>query len=142
MAAIEAIQSVYLESNAASSITFESLGSYDHLQLRMTLRTLNTNATVAGGEMRFGDSAGISTSGYSAHRMYGENTTVSASISEGVDAAQFYPICRSVTASAEYSTHILNIFDYRSTVKNVTWMMTAGGDSGASCSSTSCIPKD
>ena len=131
MAIIEAIQSVYLEAAAASSITFESLGSYDHLQLRMTLKTLNTNATVAGGEMRFGDSAGISTSGYSAHRMYGEDTSVSASISEGVDAAQFYPVCSSVVEAAEYSTHILNIFDYRSTVKNVTWMMRAGGDSGA-----------
>ena len=110
MAAIEAIQSVYLESNAARSITFESLGSYDHLQLRMTLKTLGTNE-VHGGEMRFGDSAGISTSGYSAHRMYGENTTVSASISEGVDAAQFYPVCSSHAAvnAAEYSTHILNI---------------------------------
>ena len=137
MAVIEAIQSVYLEAAAASSITFESLGSYDHLQLRMTLKTLNTNATVAGGEMRFGDSAGIdSTTAYTTHRMYAENTTSAAAISEAVDAAQFYPVCSSVvsasgTNTAEYSTHNLTIFDYRSTTKNVTWMMTAGSDSGA-----------
>ena len=82
--------------------------------------------------MRFGDSAGIdSTTAYTTQRMYAENITPAAAISEGVDAAQFYPICSSVVNAAEYSTHILNIFDYRSTVKNVTWMMRAGGDSGA-----------
>ncbi len=133
MAVIEAIETVYLEANAVSSITFASLGSYEHLQLRMTLRTSNTDATVALGEMRFGDSAGISTSGYSNHRMYGEVQTDSASASTGDDAAKFYPICSSASAvdTEEYSCHILDIFDYRSTTKNVAWSMTAGGDSGA-----------
>jgi hypothetical protein len=38
MAVIEAIATTYLEADA-SSVTFSSLGSYEHLQLRINART-------------------------------------------------------------------------------------------------------
>jgi hypothetical protein len=132
MAVIEAIKTVYLEADA-SSVMFSSLGSYEHLQLRMTLKTPQDSADTVTGEMRFGDSAGISTAGYSTHRMYGENTTEAVGIDEGTDAARFYPMASSKSSGlvGEYSCHLLDIFDYRSTVKNVSWMMTAWGPSAA-----------
>ena len=135
MAILEAIQTVYLEATAVASVTFEDLDdySYDHLQLRMSVKTTNTADDVVMGEMRFGDEDGISTAGYTTQRMYGENTTEAAAIDEATDAARWYVMATSkagVTA-ADYSANILNIFDYQSTVKNVTWTMLGGVDSAA-----------
>ena len=130
MAIIEAIQTVFLEADSGTSIHFQSIPTdYAHLQLRCSMKSLNTNIYNTGAEMRFGDTNGIDSAGnYSSHRLEGDDNEDIAFGSSSNDAAQVYPLCNSRPANhaAEYGIFVVDIFDYRSTVKNVTWKAIGG----------------
>ena len=90
MGAIEAIQSVYLEANA-SVVTFSSLGSYEHLQLRGTLiqahpfgaSDFTVNLAAGGGSVDTGNN-------YSYVAMSGDGTSANVPV-RGINARQkFY----------------------------------------------------
>ena len=76
MAVIEAIQTTYMEADA-TSVEFTSIpSSYEHLQLRWSVRA-DRAGTVDNIYIQFGTGGGaVDTGGnYSTHAMYGQLTT-------------------------------------------------------------------
>jgi len=125
MAAIEAIATTYLEADAAS-VTFSSLGSYEHLQIRLSWRTTRASA-LERCLMQFNGDTGTN---YSQHRMHGSGTTEGSSgnISQtGVFAAYWGPT--SVDDATMYGSAVCDILDYRNGSKNTT-TMASGGTAG------------
>jgi len=127
MAAIEAIATTYLEADAAS-VTFSSLGSYEHLQLRISMKTTRTS----WGErcmMWFNGDTGTN---YSNHIMHGTATTPGASSETGVTmtfATWWFPT--GFEDVAIYGSSVCDILDYRNGSKNTT-VMVSGGDAAMS----------
>ena len=127
MAVIEAIATTYLEADAAS-VTFSSLGSYEHLQIRLSWRTTRASA-LERCLMQFNGDTGTN---YSQHRMHGSGTTEGSSgnISQtGVFAAYWGPT--SVDDATMYGSAVCDILDYRNGSKNTT-VMVSGGDAAMS----------
>jgi len=125
MAVIEAIATTYLEADAAS-VTFSSLGSYEHLQIRLSWRTTRASA-LERCLMQFNGDTGTN---YSQHRMHGSGTTEGSSgnISQtGVFAAYWGPT--SVDDATMYGSAVCDILDYRNGSKNTT-TMASGGTAG------------
>jgi len=128
MAVIEAIETVYLEADVAS-VTFSSLGSYEHLQIRMSVRdAAATNRTYLF--LRFnGDTTD---SNYSRHWMEGIATSTAAYAS--ASQTRIGAIIGSQgTPSSIYSTVIVDIMDYTNANKNTTAQYSSGlaGESDA-----------
>ena len=98
MAVIEAIATVYLEADAAS-VTFSSLGSYEHLQLRCHART---DRAFSVDRLRVRLNADTGTN-YSNHRMYGQATTEAAAAETGHGAIDVYYIPAASEAATTYS---------------------------------------
>ena len=119
MAVIEAIATTYLEADAAS-VTFSSLGSYEHLQLRFSLRTLRTSDLETIG-IRFNSDTG---NNYATPRVYG--TASSAAAGAEASTSRVYGAGQMPTASmsprAIYGNSVVDIFDYRNTNKNTSIM--------------------
>jgi len=123
MAVIEAIETVYLEADQAS-VTFDALGSYEHLQLRMMLRSTNTVSQYMLGEMRFGDTDGIDSTGNYAHQyMSATGTSEGGAGGTGFDAARFYTgaLNNYNVGAGFYGEVVIDILDYQSTTKNVVY---------------------
>jgi hypothetical protein len=117
MAVIEAIATTYLEADA-SSVTFSSLGSYEHLQLRMSAKSTDTSAEVDWPVLTFNADTG---NNYSFHYLYGTSNLKGA----GRVASQVLKLYRITTAKASvnsllYGRICLDIFDYRNANKNTT----------------------
>jgi hypothetical protein len=118
MAVIEAIATTYLEADAAS-VTFSSLGSYEHLQLRCSIkggRDGSTNRTC----LRLNGDTGAN---YSNHSMFASASTAYASAYTGDDRLfSAYNTTPSISSanSSLYATGIIDIFDYRNANKNTT----------------------
>ena len=121
MAVIEAIETVYLEADAAS-VTFASLGSYEHLQLRCHVRT---DRAFSVDRLRVRLNADTGTN-YSNHRMYGQATTAAAAAETGHGAIDVYYIPAESEAATTYGGVILDILDYRNGSKNTTVQYSAG----------------
>jgi len=119
MAVIEAIETVYLEADAAS-VTFSSLGSYEHLQLRMNLRTLRASNYETVGIRLNGDTA----NNYSTHRMYGTDTSTAAGPETATDRALAagQMVTTTMDPRTVYGSAIVDILDYRNASKNTTLM--------------------
>ena len=116
MAIMEAIATQYLEADAAS-VTFSSVpATYEHLQLRINAKTDYTVATPSFGAIRFNGDTG---SNYSAHRMIGADSTISALAVTGnteMYTGRFAPS----KLTAEFGGMVLDILDYANTNKNTT----------------------
>jgi len=121
MAAIEAIATTYLEANAAS-VTFSSLGSYEHLQLRHNARTENA-AGFGRILLQFNGDTG---SNYSEHYMRGYSTTVDAGGTAGATYINIPRLSGATNPATQYGSGIVDILDYRNTSKNTTTLTTAG----------------
>ena len=127
MAVIEAIATTYLEADAAS-VTFSSLGSYEHLQLRISMKTTRTS----WGErcmMWFNGDTGTN---YSNHIMHATASTAGASSETGVTmtfATWWMPT--GFEDAAIYGSSVCDILDYRNGSKNTT-VMVSGGDAAMS----------
>jgi hypothetical protein len=117
MAVIEAIATTYLEADAAS-VTFSSLGSYEHLQIRGGAHTDAAGAGYNAFHIRFnGDTA----ANYAFHYMRGYNgSNTAATAATGYS----YIFCGLEPGpgglSTAYGTAIIDILDYRNTNKNTT----------------------
>ena len=117
MAVIEAIETVYLEA-AAASVTFSSLGSYEHLQIR---GGAHTDAAGAGYNAFYIQFNGDTAANYSVHYVRGYNgSNVATSVSTG----STYIFCGLEPGpggdAQAYGTAIIDIFDYRNANKNTT----------------------
>jgi hypothetical protein len=134
MAVIEAIATTYLEADAAS-VTFSSIpATYEHLQIRASVKMSRTASTADSLRLTFISAAGTDTgNNYSYHWMMGDSTTPSASglASTRLDLQQFIAQGSSVPA-AEYATTIVDILDYRNGSKNTTVSYLCGFGGSAS----------
>ena len=127
MAVIEAIATTYLEADAAS-VTFEDIpASYEHLQIRMHLKSERSNSDVDGLQVDFNDDGHPSTA-YSYHWMRGSSATASAGglASGRLRLQNMIAAQGGVTDAANFSTVILDILDYRNANKNTTVMALMG----------------
>jgi len=115
MAIIEAIETVYLEADVAS-VTFSSLGSYEHLQLRIIGKTTSTGDYYALHLTLNGDTG----SNYSNHRIEAYGSSKQAYKSTGNTSIWGFSADGSGTGSAEYGGVIIDILDYQNGNKNTT----------------------
>jgi len=122
MAVIEAIESVYLEADV-TSITFSSLGSYEHLQLRGNVHTTRAS-TLEPVAVQFNLDTG---SNYQTHTMQGYSTTETGGGEVSQVRAHVASYMPTNTAnSADYGSFVCDILDYRNGSKNTTLMHHTG----------------
>ena len=125
MAVIEAIATTYLEADAAS-VTFSSLGSYEHLQLRISAKSArSTSYTNDDIKLNLNGDTG---SNYSYHRMTGEDTTAGATgaASDSYIKVSSVQSDAGLSGAANYGGLIVDILDYRNGSKNTTVMGMSG----------------
>jgi hypothetical protein len=113
MAVIEAIATVYCEA-AVASVTFSTLGSYEHLQLRINAKTDSSGDYLALHLTLNGDTG----TNYSNHRIEGYGTSTAASAATGSTSSYSFFSDSGGTGSAEYGGVIINIYDYLNANKN------------------------
>lgn len=123
MAAIEAIATTYLEADAAT-VTFSSIpATYEHLQLRMNVRTVRASALETVGIRFNGDTAG----NYATFRIVGQDGTplvgTEASQTRAYAAGQ---MPTTTSASPLYGAGLVEILDYANTNKNTTILFFSG----------------
>ena len=126
MAVIEAIATTYLEANA-TSVTFSSLGSYKHLQLRISAKsTRSTTYTNDDIKLNFNGDTG---SNYAYHRITGEDTTADADATSSGSYLKVSSVQSDggLSGAANYGGLIVDILDYADDGnKNSTVMGTSG----------------
>jgi len=125
MAVIEAIATTYLEA-AAASVTFSSLGSYEHLQIRVSGRH---NSSGGGGSSIYIRFNGDTGSNYSTHSMQAYNNANSGA--DAYTGQAFVYAGGRITgpltpAAANYGVTVIDILDYRNANKNTTMKQMSG----------------
>ena len=139
MAVIEAIATTYLEADA-TSVTFSSIsGSYQHLQLRMSLRSGDSGVAGYWGniKIRFNDA-----SAYTYHNALGGDPFGAGSETDQVVTYTGDTYMNSGFAStdlseaANYASGILDILDYSDDGNKNTTMLLLAGHSGTNSSIT------
>ena len=124
MAVIEAIQTTYLEADAAS-VEFSGIpATYEHLQLRWSARS-DSGATYDNSYFRFNSDTA---SNYSHHYMSGYGSTASAGGTATQNTIFAYRLSGASSAAESYGTTVLDILDYANTAKNTTISGTGGLD--------------
>jgi hypothetical protein len=124
MAIIEAIETVYMEEDTAS-VTFSSLGSYEHLRVKMVTKSRSGSSNYYDSmNIRFGTGGGAVDTGtnYSIIQMY---ATGSSSHAAGAGTGQTAIYTAGISDSLKsdaiyYSTNVLDILDYANANKNTT----------------------
>jgi len=125
MAVIEAIQTTYLEADAAS-VTFSSLGSYEHLQIRVSGRH---NGSMGGGASIYIRFNGDTGSNYSTHSMQaynGSNPGADAYTGQAFVYAGGRITGPLTPAAANYGVTVIDILDYGNANKNTTMQQMSG----------------
>ena len=125
MAVIEAIATTYLESDV-SSVTFSSLGSYEHLQLRITTLGNAYNALKNGTFYLNGDTTD---SNYHRHYIQGGGTTETAAAATG----SMWGLNSKADATPTYGAAVIDILDYRNTNKNTNVISLFGSAAAPNC---------
>jgi hypothetical protein len=118
MAVIEAIATQYLEADAAS-VTFSGIpATYEHLQLRGSVKGGRSGSTNNTMVTLNGDTG----TNYSNHSMFASASTAYASGYTGLSGFfTYYNTTPSVTNNASsYATFVMDILDYRNANKNTT----------------------
>ncbi len=113
--AYEHIATTTLGSDTAS-VTFSSLGSYEHLQIRASARsTLNTTPGYDGIDCRFNSDAGAN---YDQQGLHGFNSADAQDEHAGINDLRFWAVASDPSNSNLFGGFVLNILDYRNTNKN------------------------
>jgi hypothetical protein len=128
--AFESIATITVGSGGASSIEFTSIpGTYQHLQIRMGLRSnrVDTNENV---RIRVNSDTG---SNYAFHQLRGDGATTATEAGASQTSIE---VNRSATAanaaSSNFAQLLLDFLDYSSTSKNKTFRTLAGYDNNGS----------
>ena len=124
MAVIEAIQTTYLEADA-TSITFSSLGAYEHLQIRVNARTDASNTRDPVG-VRFNSDSGTN---YSYHTMYGYGSSEVAAATTGATWIRTWRATGAQVQASYFGSIVIDILDYRNASKNTTLQSVGGMNS-------------
>jgi hypothetical protein len=123
MAVIEAIATQYLEADAAT-VTFSGIpATYEHLQLRASLRSTELVYAMRLKINLNGDTG----TNYSNHNMRGSTSSAGAYAQTGAAYIQTSDgMHGSSLPPAEYASFIMDILDYANTNKNTTCSLMAG----------------
>jgi len=120
MAIIEAIETTYLEADAAS-VTFDDIPStYEHLQVRISARDVS-NDVFESVYLQLGDTghSPVDTgANYSRQYMYGTSSTATAASQTGSSDIWLGKIAAATSDSASYGSLIIDILDYANANKN------------------------
>jgi hypothetical protein len=105
--------------SAQASVTFSSLSSYastyQHLQLRMTIRSTRANTE----DYPYLRMNGVTTSSYVSHQLYGNGSTVASYANAQTTAGIFLNVSPAASATASvFSSHVVDILDAFETTKN------------------------
>ena len=120
----ESIATTVVGSGGSSSIDFSSIPStYKHLQIRYIARSTRA-ATDTQVNMRFNGA----TSGYSAHILYGDGSSVSGSGYPSQSFINMNDIPAANAGSNIFNAAVVDILDYASTAKNKTVRSLIGRD--------------
>ena len=128
MAIIEAIESHYLEADAAS-VTFSSLGSYEHLQLRISARY---NSAGGGSTMIYLRFNSDTAANYTTTLMNAYNGN-NINPNRYTNQSEVYGGGRSsgmLDPAADYGASIIDIYDYANTNKNLSLQQLSGVTKG------------
>jgi hypothetical protein len=127
MAVIEAIATTYLEADAAT-VTFGSIpASYEHLQLRASVRSTETVYAMRLKINLNGDTG----TNYSNHFLRGTGSSPTGYAATGVARIEMSDgMHGSSLPAGEYATFILDIPDYANTNKNTTCSFMTGSALG------------
>jgi len=117
MAVIEAIATTYLEVDTAS-VTFSSLGSYEHLQLRISSKS-DREYQWDPIAIVFNSDTGAN---YTYHSLYGEGSVENVGGSTGLTKTLTIDGTTGDMgpSTPDYGATIMDIYDYRNTNKNTT----------------------
>jgi len=131
MAVIEAISTTYLEADAAS-VTFSSIpASYEHLQVRATIRSTDSGAGGYSGNVKCRLNGQTGTI-YTTETMQGGDFNYAGSVSASSWAGgsdDYMNIAYGPTSlqdAATYGSLIIDIHDYANTNKNTTLLTLSG----------------
>ena len=122
MAVIEAIATTYLEADAAS-VTFSSIPqTYEHLQLRVSVRSNAAANSWARLYVQLGDGSVDTGSNYSHHSMMGDTSSTSVNYGSGEVNVDYKQMVDTVggSPSTGYGNIVLDLMDYVNTNKNTT----------------------
>ena len=125
MAVMEAIATTYLEVDA-TSVTFSSLGSYEHLQLRISAKS-DRSASYANDDIKL-NLNGDTGSNYSYRRMMGSEAGASADRTSSGSYIKVSSVQSDagLSGAENYGAVIIDILDYRNGSKNTTVAGTGG----------------
>ena len=125
MAVIEAIATTYLEA-AAASVTFTSLGSYEHLQIRVSGRDNYAGSGANTMYIRFNGDTGSNYSTHSMQAYNGANAGADAYTGQAFVYAGGRITGPLTPAAANYGVTVIDILDYRNGSKNTTMHQMSG----------------
>lgn len=120
MAVVEAIATIRLESDV-TSVTFSSLGSYEHLQLRVMTIGNAYNALKNGMFYLNGD-----TTDSNYHRQYTQGGSTTA-FGNSTTGSSMWGLAPKADSTPTYGPAIIDILDYRNPNKNTSVMSFYGG---------------
>ena len=124
MAVIEAIETVYLEVDNVTIVTFTAIpASYEHLQLRITSHDQDT----IGANYLYVRLNNDSGSNYSNHFMEGYSASSFAGKNTAQTLANWGGAIGANNQATEYSHSVIDILDYANTNKNTTVQYVSGG---------------
>ena len=131
MAVIEAIETIYLEADAAL-VTFDLSSSpantYEHLQFRISARCDRASNPHDAILLNFNNDTGTN---YSNHSIYAGNTAKGAQPSTGDSAVVVWGVSAQSLAATVYAGIVVDILDYRNGSKNTTIQYSAGSEPAA-----------
>ena len=114
----EAIATVTLANSTTPSVTFSSLGNYQHLQIRGIVR--NTRAAASTGSdlsLRLNSDTG---SNYVRHRLYGDGTSAVSSYTAADSHMRIADSQSNSATSGIFTGFVIDILDADSSSKNTT----------------------
>ena len=123
MAVIEAIATTYLEADATTVLFDDIPSTYEHLQLRLSVRDSGITGTLESIYLRLGDAAHTPVdtgANYLRYHMTAEATVVSGSTGMANNQIWFGKIPKGSTRASEYGNLIIDILDYTNTKKVTT----------------------
>jgi hypothetical protein len=111
-----------------STVTFDNIpNTYKHLQLRLVVRTSNTDNL----RIRFNNDSG---SNYATHQLQGNGSSVASNATSSVTQIEYLGL---VTSSTDYPfSSVIDILDYTNTNKNKTVRALSGQDGNATGTAT------
>jgi len=125
MAIIEAIETVYLEADTAS-VTFSSLGSYEHLQIRVSGRHNSAGGAGHTIYIRFNGDTGSNYSTESIQGYNGANTGADPYANQAFVYAGGRITGPLTPAAENYGASIIDIPDYANANKNTSMQQRSG----------------